>query len=86
VILDFGPVSDVDSTGSQALVEVKGTLEDRGIELYLVRTTGAVRELMRRDGVVSAIGEDRFFRTLADAVAAFDRSEARPVPDEEARS
>jgi hypothetical protein len=41
---------------------------------------------MRRDGVVSAIGEDRLFRTLADAVAAFDRSEARPVPDEVARS
>jgi high affinity sulfate transporter 1 len=86
VILDFGPVSDVDSTGSQALLEVKGALDERGVDLYVVRATGAVRELMRRDGVVSGVGEDRFFRTLADAVAAFDGSAGPPAADEEARS
>jgi SulP family sulfate permease len=73
-ILDFGPVFDVDSTGSAALADLKRTLDDRGVELYVVRATASVRELMRRDGVVAAIGEDRLLQTMRDAVAAVERS------------
>jgi len=73
VILDFGAVSDVDSTGNAALVELQRTLGDRGIRLLLARPTGSVRRLMGIDGAVEAIGADNVFPTVRAAVAALER-------------
>jgi len=70
VILDFEAVSYVDSTGSAALAALKDTLDDRGVVLAVARAMGAARDLLRRDGIVAALGEDHFFATVSDAVVA----------------
>lgn len=72
VILDFGAVSDVDSTGSAALADMKRTLAGRGVQLLLAHPTGSVRRLMSLDGVVAAVGEDNVFATVRAAVAALE--------------
>jgi len=74
VILDFGAVSDVDSTGSAALVELHRTLGDRGVRMLLARPTASVRRLMGLDGAVEAIGPDNVFPTVRAAVAALEGS------------
>jgi hypothetical protein len=41
---------------------------------------------MRKDGVVAAVGEDRFFRLVEEAVAAAEEHAGRPGSRQEANS
>lgn len=72
MILDLENVPDVDSTGSDALRALHGLLGARGIALRLSRATGHVRDLLERDDVLAAIGQDGVFPTVRQAVAAPD--------------
>ena len=60
-------MSDIDTTGDDALGSLHGELRELGIVLLLARVNGAVRDFMRRDGVMARIGEDNVFATLHDA-------------------
>jgi len=68
VILDFAAVPDIDSTGDTELQELTRMLEQRGVQLVLARATGTTRELMRIDGVIAAVGQERVFPTVRAAV------------------
>lgn len=76
VVLDFATVPDTDSTGDTELKELTRTLEQRGVQLVLARATATTRELMRIDGVIAAVGEERVFPTVRAAVDAVTRSPA----------
>jgi SulP family sulfate permease len=72
LILDFAAVADVDTTGSQALRTLRSEY-DGGTALLLARVSGTVRDALRADGTLAAIGEDRVFPTIRDAVSSTDR-------------
>ncbi|MFL5757955.1 MAG: SulP family inorganic anion transporter [Chloroflexota bacterium] len=72
LILDFAAVADVDTTGSQALRTLRSEY-DGGTALLLARVPGTVRDALRADGTLAAIGEERVFPTIRDAVASTER-------------
>jgi SulP family sulfate permease len=70
VVLDFEAVSQVDVTGAQTLRSVHDTLEARGIRLIVARAKSSVRDALRRNGIVDALGEDNLAPTVDRALQA----------------
>ena len=62
---------EVDSTGLDALEEVRATLAARGIVFALARVKQDLLAALDAYGLTAAIGPDRIFPTLPTAVAAF---------------
>ena len=80
VILDLAAVPDIDSTGDAALADLVHTLEQRSLQVSLARAMGTTRGLMRIDGVVAAVGEERIFPTVRAAVDALEGGCATAAP------
>lgn len=72
LILDIGATGDLDTTTSDALSAIVGTLREERVELMLAQVKGQVRDRMRRSGLMDTIGEARLYRTVAEAVAGRD--------------
>lgn len=70
VVVDCDAIAEVDTTGCDALGEVRQTLSEAGIRLLLARVNEGVVAYMRQDGVLEEFGEDALFPTIRDAVAA----------------
>ena len=71
---------EVDSTGLDALLQLHGELEGRGIVLALARVKNDLMQPMRRYGLVEAIGEANMYATLPTAVQAYrDWADAHPL-------
>ena len=70
VVLDLGPVSQVDVTGAQALLQLDRSLQGQGVELVLARASGSVRDALDRLGVLDEIAGDRVVPTVRQAVEA----------------
>jgi SulP family sulfate permease len=68
VVLDFGPVSQVDVTGAQALGSVHDTLDARGIRLIVAHARRPVRDALRRSGTVDVLGEDNLVPSVGGAI------------------
>jgi len=68
VVLAAEPVTDIDATADQVLLEVRAELAERGIELAFAELKGVVRDRLERSGTVDVIGADRFFPTVGRAV------------------
>ena len=69
LVLDCQAIDQIDTTGSAALVGIKLKLDKRGLRLCLARVHGPVRELLRRDGSLAALGHPRLHATVGGAVA-----------------
>ena len=65
------PVTDIDTTGAEMLAELLDQLEADGIVLGFAELKGPVKDRLRRYGLYDRIGDDRFFATLGNAVAAY---------------
>jgi SulP family sulfate permease len=70
VILDLESVSDVDSTAAEMLLELAADLRARGIGLALARLKAPVADYLLRAGLFDAVGRDRVYLEVDDAVAA----------------
>jgi SulP family sulfate permease len=70
VIIDIAATGDLDVTSSDMLGQLTTDLEDRAVGLALVQVKGAVRDRLRRTGLIERIGEEHLYRTMAEAVAA----------------
>jgi len=68
VVVDGSSVNDLDTTAIGALVSVIESLEEMGIELHLTGLIGPVREVVRRSGLHTRLGEDRFHLDPHEAV------------------
>jgi high affinity sulfate transporter 1 len=64
-------IDDVDFTGGNTLVELVHELAARNVVFALATVTRAVRPQLDRFGVTAAIGPDRIYATLNDAITAF---------------
>jgi SulP family sulfate permease len=68
LVLDCEGVDFVDSQGSAKIREILELTEQAGVTLCLARVKPAVRDLLRRDGVLARIGDERTHRTISGAV------------------
>jgi MFS superfamily sulfate permease-like transporter len=68
VLVTAEPITDVDTTAADAIVELVRRLHERGIALRFAEVKGHVRERMRAFGLVELIGADHFARTTGQAV------------------
>nr|CAB3466962.1 unnamed protein product [Digitaria exilis] len=70
VVLDMSAVAAIDTSGLDALTELKKVLDKRNIELVLANPVGSVAERMFNSAVGETFGSDRLFFSVAEAVAA----------------
>ncbi len=82
VALDLGATGDLDVTATDLLSELYGELGRREIELLLAQVKGAVRDRLRRTGLMAILGEDHVYPTIAMAVAAANSSVIGTTPSD----
>ncbi|WP_246533383.1 SulP family inorganic anion transporter [Microbacterium flavescens] len=70
VIVAAEPITDIDTTAMDDLVDLDEYLEQRGIELVLAEVKGPIRDLMQKHGMSERFPPDRFPPTVGAAVDA----------------
>lgn len=70
IVLDCGGMDFIDSQGSAKMREILELTEQAGMTLRLARVKPAVREVLKRDGVLERIGEDKIQGNIEQAVEA----------------
>jgi high affinity sulfate transporter 1 len=65
------PVTSVDVTSADVLVELHKTLHDKGIELGFAELKDPVKDKLKRFGLFAHLGEQSFFPTIGAAVARY---------------
>jgi len=68
VILDAAAINDLDSTADAALHEILNEYEEQGLPIYIANVKGPVRRVMKRSGLYSKLGGNRFFFSIGAAV------------------
>jgi len=71
VILDAEAISDFDTTAAEALENLDTDLERRGVELWIARANGPLRELLRSTGLEAKIGAANIYPAVRAAVEAY---------------
>jgi sulfate permease, SulP family len=71
VVLDAEAISDFDSTAAEALEGLDGDLRRLGVELWIARANGPLRNLLEVTGLMARIGEANIYPSVRAAVAAY---------------
>ncbi|OIV91568.1 hypothetical protein TanjilG_08980 [Lupinus angustifolius] len=71
LIIEMSPVTDIDTSGIHALVELFKSLQKRDIQLLLANPGPIVMEKLSASNLTHLIGEHKIFLSVADAVATF---------------
>jgi high affinity sulfate transporter 1 len=71
IVVTAEPVTSVDVTAADVLVELAQALREDGIELYFAELKDPVKDKLRRFGLLTRFGETAFFPTIEAAVAAY---------------
>jgi sulfate permease, SulP family len=71
IILDAEAISDFDSTAAEALETLDADLERHGVELWLARANGPLRDLLEVTGLAARIGKDNIYPSVRVAVTAY---------------
>ena len=86
VLVDAAAISHIDTTGTDMLLELVSELSESGIELLLARVTGPTRDILRRSGLVDALGSGSIYQTVGAAVSSYlarragaDKSTDQPI-------
>jgi len=69
------PVTSVDVTAADVLVELDDSLRAAGIRLCFAEMKDPVKDKLKRFGLFSRLGEERFFATLGEAVSRYLEAE-----------
>ena len=69
-VVDSGAVTDIDYSAAQTLRDLIADLQQQGIALALARVRTGLRGDLARHGVIAALGQDRIFGTMHEALAA----------------
>jgi SulP family sulfate permease len=80
VVLDFGVNGGLDVTSSEMLEGLVTVLRDAGVDFALADVRQPVVEMARRSGLLTALGEDRVFPTVDEAVEALAREQPVVAP------
>jgi SulP family sulfate permease len=79
--IDMVAVDDVDFTAAAALRQLCGLLGHQGIRLLFAEAGDAVRAELDRSGVTALAGEDAYFESLTDVMAAYEKAACVQAPD-----
>jgi high affinity sulfate transporter 1 len=71
LVVSAEPVTSVDVTASDILEELDQTLRAAGIDLCFAEMKDPVKDKLKRFGLFSCFGEQRFFATLGQAVGSY---------------
>ena len=71
MIVTAEPVTSIDVTANDALVELKHALTAQGIELCFAELKDRVKDKLARFGSLPEMGEENFFETVGVAVDAY---------------
>ena len=77
VVLDLEATNQMDTTTAERLQQMLLRLRGRGIDLYLVRVFGNVRDVLTRSGFLDELGPEHVWHSIAAGVKA--AREAPPV-------
>jgi sulfate permease, SulP family len=80
-VVDADAISLTDTDGADTVTQIAGELQSQGIELALARVQPEILELWTRAGTIDAVGRDRVFDTVRQAVATCVDPVPRPVSD-----
>ena len=73
VALDLGGVFDLEYTALKALTDAEKRNRERGVLVWLVGLNPSVLEMVRRSPLGEALGRERMFFTLEQAVAKYEQ-------------
>jgi len=73
-LVDAQAITDIDVTALDALQQLEDELKRQGIALKIARANRPLREILERTGITREIGQESFFPSVHEAVAAFERS------------
>ena len=85
LVVSAEPVTSVDVTAADVLEELDHTLRDAGVELCFAEMKDPVKDKLKRFGLFSTLGEQRFFATLGQAVSGYLKATQVPWVDWEDR-
>jgi MFS superfamily sulfate permease-like transporter len=71
LVVGAEPITSVDVTSADVLDELDSTLHAAGIDLCFAEMKGPVKDKLKRFGLFSRLGEQRFFATLGEAVSRY---------------
>ena len=80
------PVTSVDVTAADTLDELHNTLHAASIDLCFAEMKDPVKDKLKRFGLFSRLGDQRFFATVGDAVSSYLKVHPVPWVDWEERS
>eukprot|EP01113_Clastostelium_recurvatum_P011697 TRINITY_DN1598_c0_g1_i1.p1 TRINITY_DN1598_c0_g1~~TRINITY_DN1598_c0_g1_i1.p1 ORF type:complete len:869 (-),score=193.42 TRINITY_DN1598_c0_g1_i1:1-2607(-) len=83
VVLDCSSINDIDSTAIRALKTMVDDMKNEGLLMFFACVKGPVRDSLRRSGVVSAFGHDKFFWRVHDAVDYYYRVILNEIPPDD---
>lgn len=76
LIVDAEPITNVDITAADILAELDETLHAADIELCFAELKDPVKDKLKRFGLFSRLGEERFFPTIGQAVNVYRKAHA----------
>ena len=71
VIISAEPITDIDTSAAETLIEVFDELDARGIRLAFAELKGPPKDRLERYGLYDRVGDDYFFPTLGRAINAY---------------
>lgn len=71
VVLDAEAISDFDSTAAEALENLDAELERVGVEFWIARANGPLRDLLQATSLTARIGEGNIYPSVRAAVMAY---------------
>jgi MFS superfamily sulfate permease-like transporter len=74
LVVDATAISQTDTDGADIVIQIAGDLRSRGISLAFAHLERSILELWTRAGVLDALGPDRVFETVREAVKALEAS------------
>jgi MFS superfamily sulfate permease-like transporter len=75
LVVGAEPITSVDVTSADALAELDTTLHEAGIDLCFAEMKDPVKDKLKRFGLFSRLGEQRFFATVGEAVSCYLESQ-----------
>jgi high affinity sulfate transporter 1 len=81
LVVGAEPITSVDVTAADALVELDRALRDAGVELCFAEMKDPVKDKLKRFGLFTSLGESRFFATIGESVSSYLEAHAVPWVD-----
>lgn len=76
LVVGAEPVTSIDVTAADTLDELDHTLAKSGIRLCIAEMKDPVKDKLKRFGLLTQFGEERFFATLGEAVSCYRKAHA----------